>query len=281
MINYLPYRLLSALAETFTTMSKRNDIIAWNDSKFGIKMPRFSHEGWETVNAALVKLADDFIIADRVHNANEIKDSIEEISPNSKLLEKWALEHILTETSHRNAYYYDRPIDYNKIFPAVHSITFASMYPRILTMLWSNEYIKSENMFWYAYGIVLYYRGKLKLMLDRQAYTLMKMYLNKGIGKIIIDGDIEWRDMLFSYAHYVMSAVTVEVGIDNVIYADTDAMYVNVSLDDAKTAVRRTNCGLPYDIEYVSEIRVAGRKSYSIKNPDGTYAHHGKAATIK
>ncbi len=281
-------RLVEVLAQTFTRMSRAEGVAAWTDGKTGLSMPRFANGGWEKLNAELVKVAEDFIVADRVMRANEpmagreIRDGIRILNPTPPLMEKWATEHMLTETTAHHPFYFDDPQDYGRVYVAAHKVTFIGMYPRIMTMLWSNEYIKSDDMFWFAYGLVTHYRGKMKAVVDRNAYTLMKMYINAAVGRMLgiknengVPAYHPWMAMTVCYAHYVMSSLMLEFPPMKMIYADVDVLYADVSNHEMQAALTRIQCGLPYEIEYVPEMKIEGRRTYTEKTNAGEWKKHG------
>ena len=281
-------RLVDVLAGTFTRLSRTEGIAAWVDGKSGLKMPRFVNGGWERLNAQLVKVAEDFIVADAVERANspmsgmEIKEGVRKLAPAPPLMEKWAAEHMLAETTSHHPFYFDDPQDYDKVFVAVHKVTFIGMYPRTMVMLWSNEYIKSDDLFWLAYGLVTYYRGRMKAVVDRHAYILMKMYINAAIGRMFgakTDNGVPtyhpWLAMAVCYAHYVMSDLLLTIPVTKTIYADVDVLYADLSYNELRATVEGLGTGLPYEIEYVSEMKVHGRRSYTEKTNAGEWKHHG------
>jgi len=281
-------RLVDVLAETFTRMSRTDGIAAWIDGKTGLKMPRFVNGGWHRLNSELLKVAEDFMIADAVSQAGSpvsgmnMKDCVKKLAPHPPLMERWAVEHMIKETVTHQRFYFDDPMEYGKIHVALHKATFNGMYPRIMVMLWSNEYIKSDDMFWLAYSLVTNCRTKIKAKVDMNAYVLMKMYINASIGFMFNDSIKygmsaynPWQAMTVCYAHYVMSELLLTLDPMKVVYADVDEMYADVSLAEMQTALAKIECGIPCEIEYVSEMKVHARKSYTIKTSSDEWKRYG------
>lgn len=281
-------RLVCALGDTFTRLSATDGVAAWVDGKTGLKLPRFVPGGWERLNAELVKVAEDFIVADAVTRTDspmcgmEIREGVRKLAPSPKLLEEWATEHMVAETTAHHPFYFDDPQDYGKVHVAAHKVEFVGMYPRIMVMLWSNEYIKSDDLFWLAYGLVTHYRPKMKAALDRPAYTLTKMYINAAIGRMFgmyndnrVPTYHPWLAMTVCYAHFLMCRLMLEVDPMKMIYGDVDVLYADLSMQEMQAAASKIDSGLPYEITYVPEIMVEGRKSYTTKNDDGSYSRRG------
>lgn len=273
------FKLVSLLANALNTLSARPDVVEWRATKYGLH-PMFVTGGWDMVNAALLSVVEDFMVADAAGRAGkqmegrELLSGIAELSGAAPLLDQWALLSMTAETESKNAFYYAKP---NAGAVAVHRISFNMMYPRIMMMMWSKRIINSEDLFFLVYFIIVHYRSHIKAISSKSAYMLLKMYVNSFYGHAKNSADQRaWGVMVQDYAWFVMQSLVNEIGESRVLYVDTDVMYADVSMVDMQAAAHAIGSGLPYEIEYVTEFSVSGFRSYRAKLISGVEKHNIK-----
>jgi hypothetical protein len=158
--------------------------------------------------------------------------------------------------------------DYKELLlKPVSSLTFYSLYPRIIVAL--AEQLQSNDKSVRILKFLIENRGELKQMFGNVANELLKIWLNYYYGVKCKDANtLVNHENVKSAARYLLERVISHLG-RNLVYADTDEIYFNGSLNK-QTLAFLDYVGFPYEVQEHKAGIFFGKKKFILIEGEST-----------